>query len=523
MGLTKAIDKNSIYPIGLPDKSKSYVLSDAKSAGWKIYSENLLHPVLQDGFFSKPATYSVTEIPVVVDMKVSSCRAFAGRGEGILVPANGSICLSRLTSTLSAGDPVVAKSADGDYVLIGVGQSSMLAGKEHFQETASRFSCFIQWVADYYNLQAASSGHILSWSTACPAQEDIAWGSTGSVIAGIPGAKFIESPRNKVKNKKSKHSDKTSNKEKKKQKIIFPKKPKTLQNYPGCGKSIEVDGKELFPWQGSLVAVHTETKEEKFIAPVALLSITSTEYPNHPTILISSGGVIDPYKFDLVLDKVKLLGGNEVTAKDFKEMGFEVEVRFSKSNLRKPAVKKGLFKSSESYTWAKSPVVSHFEVESCAVVTGRAMGGFYTIANGSLCLDSADNRVSWGDLVMIPNSAGKLSLVGIGQHSAKDYIRSRQETATRLSCYLHWVAEQFGMDGISSEHQATWSTGCPKVGDIKVGAPGVIATNDGNTKEKEQGRSNKKGGKGNSRKNNKTKKQTIIFKDSDHNVEISLE
>merc|ERR1712142_1422895 len=364
-----------------------------------------------------------------------------------------------------------------------------------------------------------------------------------------------------------------------KQKIIFPKKPKTLQNYPGCGKSIEVDGKELFPWQGSLVAVHTETKEEKFIAPVALLSITSTEYPNHPTILISSGGVIDPYKFDLVLDKVKVLGGNEVTAKDFKEMGFEVEVRFSKSNLRKspvvmavssivqhpyyaetecfiepcgptrynakndisvihvetlpvtesdnlvpaclpettqsyllqfatlagnnlkafrqPAVKKGLFKSSESYTWAKSPVVSHFEVESCAVVTGRAMGWFYTIANGSLCLDSANNRVSWGDLVMIPNSAGKLSLVGIGQHSAKDYIRSRQETATRLSCYLHWVAKQFGMDGISSEHQATWSTGCPKIGDIKVGAPGVIATNDGNTKEKEHGRSNKKGGKGN--------------------------
>ena len=97
--LTKAIDKDSIYPIGLPDVSKSYVLSDAKSAGWKIFSDNLVHPILEQGFFSKPATYSVTEIPIVVDMKVSSCRAYAGDVNGILVPANGSICLSQLTSS----------------------------------------------------------------------------------------------------------------------------------------------------------------------------------------------------------------------------------------------------------------------------------------------------------------------------------------------------------------------------------------------------------------------------------------
>merc|ERR1711892_582684 len=521
--LSNAIDKKSIYPIGLPDVRRSYILSEAKSAGWKIFSESFVRPVLKQGFFSKPATYSVTEIPIVVDMKISSCRAFAG---------------------------------DGDYVLIGVGQNSLLAGKEHFQETGSRFSCFIKWDADYHNLNAANSGNILSWSTACPAQEDISWGSIGSAVAGIPGATLIEKkitskerPKHKSKKKvpTSPKNDSIS-----KDKVSLDT-PTSLENYPGCGKSVITEGEELFPWQGSLYAVHMETKEEKFISPVALLSVTSSQYPNYPTIIVSSGGVIDPYKFDLVLDEVKVLGDNEVRAKDFKEMGFEVEVRFPKSKdmetsvtilkvssivqhpyyaetecfiepcgptrynakndisvihvdteplstmdhllpaclpepsqsyllqyatqagtsvkaFRQPAAKQGLFKTLESYTWAKSPTVSHFEVESCAVVTGRAMGGFFTISNGTLCLDAANNRVSWGDLVMAPNSSGELALIGIGQHSAKDYIRSRQETATRLSCYLSWVASQYGMEGTSSEFQATWSTGCPQDADIRVGA-----------------------------------------------------
>merc|ERR1711892_194226 len=245
--LSNAIDKKSIYPIGLPDVRRSYILSEAKSAGWKIFSESFVHPMLKQGFFSKPATYSVTEIPIVVDMKISSCRAFAGDGEGILVPANGSICPSQMTSTLSAGDPIVTKSADGDYVLIGVGQNSLLAGKEHFQETGSRFSCF----------------------TACPAQEDISWGSIGSAVAGIPGATLIDhkitskerpTPKSKKKVHTSPKNDSIS-----KDKVSLDK-PTSLENYPGCGKSVTAEGEELFPWQGSLYAVHMETKEEKFIS-----------------------------------------------------------------------------------------------------------------------------------------------------------------------------------------------------------------------------------------------------------------
>jgi hypothetical protein len=494
----------------------------------------------------------------------------------------------------------VSKSADGDYVLIGVGQTSLLSGKEHFQETGSRFSCFTEWVADYFDLSAASSGHILSWSTACPAQADITWGSTGSVVAGISGAKFKESPKKKNLNKASP----SSNKENSQPTNIIPTKPTALLDFPGCGKSEHVDDEEWFPWQGSLYVVHSETKKEKFIAPVALLSVTSAQLPNYPTILVSSGGIIDPYKFDLVLDQVKVLGRNTITSKDFKEMGFEVQVKFPKASMRKsdvilkvssivqhpyyaetecfiepcgptrynakndisvihvetgalaesdhlipaclpepsqsyllqfatlagnslqafqqPAVKKELFKSSETYTWAKSPVVNHFEVESCSIVTGRAMGGFYTIANGSLCLNAANNRVSWGDLVMAPNPGGQLSLIGIGQHSAKDYIRSRQETATRLSCYLDWVGKQFGLDGTNSEFQATWSTGCPRVGDEKVGAPGAIATNKKSKKGKERNGLNKKGMKGNKKRKNKSKGIITLEKNDKQNIEISL-
>ena len=69
--------------------------------------------------------------------------------------------------------------------------------------------------------------------------------------------------------------------------------------------------------------------------------------------------------------------------------------------------------------------------------------------------------------------------------------------------------------------QATWSTGCPKPEDIRVGAPGAIARQEKKTEEKEGGRLDKKGVKRNKKKKNKINK--IIFKDSDHNVEISLD
>ena len=254
----------------------------------------------------------------------------------------------------------MAKSAGGDYVLIGVGQTSLLSGKEHFQETGSRwvgyntwhqpatilyltcrFSCFIQWVADYYNLSADSSANVLSWSTACPAQGDISWGSignhyvnelcisihclmvAGSLVAGIPGASAVNgkvvlnkkpSPKAKAKPSGS-HKKELSTKSK-----VSSGKPNFLRNYPGCGKSVQVQEEELFLWQGSRYAVTLKTKEEKFISSVALLSVTSKEHPHHPTVIVSSGGIIDPYKFDLVLDVVKVLGDNEITATDFKEM-----------------------------------------------------------------------------------------------------------------------------------------------------------------------------------------------------------
>merc|ERR1712106_866491 len=124
---------------------------------------------------------------------------------------------------------------------IGVGQNSFLAGKEHFQETGSRFSCFIKWVADYHNLNAANSGNILSWSTACPAQEDISWGSIGSAVGGIPGATLIdqkitikERPKNKSKKEvpASPKNDSIS-----KDKVSLDK-PTALENYPGCGKRV---------------------------------------------------------------------------------------------------------------------------------------------------------------------------------------------------------------------------------------------------------------------------------------------
>jgi len=202
--------------------------------------------------------------------------------------------------------------------------------------------------------------------------------------------------------------------------------------------------------------------------------------------------------------------------------------------FKQPAVKKGLFKTLESYTWAKSPVVKHFDVESCEVVTGRAIGGFYTIANGSLCLNSQSNSVSGGDLVMAPNSNGQLALIGIGQHSAKDYVRSRQETATRLSCYLDWVAGQYGLQGESSQFEATWSTGCPQEDDIQLGAPGAKSQdiglgplfaetqNSGKTqKVKERNRVKKANVKGNKKKS-KAKRILTITEDNVDDIHIDI-
>ena len=253
----------------------------------------------------------------------------------------------------------MAKVSDGDYVLIGIGQTSLLAGKEHFQETGSRwvgyntwhqpatilyltcrFSCFIQWVADYYNLSSRSSGHVLSWSTACPTLKDISWGSignhyvnelcisihclmvAGSTVAGVPGANLINGKvlKGKPTKKFSANASHSKKKELKKNQSVSSTKPTFLKNYPGCGKKNTIQGDDWFPWLGSLYAIDLKTKEEKFISSVALLSASSRQYPNYPTIIVSTGGIIDPYKFDLVLDEVKVLGDNEVTARDFKAM-----------------------------------------------------------------------------------------------------------------------------------------------------------------------------------------------------------
>jgi len=190
--------------------------------------------------------------------------------------------------------------------------------------------------------------------------------------------------------------------------------------------------------------------------------------------------------------------------------------------FKQPAVKKGLFESLESYTWSKLPSVKHLDVESCEIVTGRAIGGFYTIANGSLCLKSQANQVSGGDLLMAPDSSSQLSLIGIGQHSAKEYIRSKQETATRLSCYLEWVALQYGMKGISSKFEATWSTGCPQSDDISLGAPGTKSKDTiKNKKSKERKGANKKKLKG--IKNKKKAARIItITDDNNDNIHINL-
>jgi len=129
---------------------------------------------------------------------------------------------------------------------------------------------------------------------------------------------------------------------------------------------------------------------------------------------------------------------------------------------------------------------------------------------------------------MAPNSDGQLALIGIGQHSAKDYVRSRQETATRLSCYLDWVARQYGLQGESSLFEATWSTGCPQEYDIQLGAPGAKSKDIGldapgakfhdsekTQKVKERNRAKKTNVKGNKKK----KKATRILTITEDNVD----
>ena len=96
--------------------------------------------------------------------------------------------------------------------------------------------------------------------------------------------------------------------------------PKILENFPDCGKSISIGSEEISPWQGALYAIDLKSKKEKFISSVALLSVTSKDFPHYPTIIISSGGIIDPYKFDLVLNEVKVIGDNEMNSYDFEKM-----------------------------------------------------------------------------------------------------------------------------------------------------------------------------------------------------------
>ena len=63
--------------------------------------------------------------------------------------------------------------------------------------------------------------------------------------------------------------------------------------------------------------------------------------------------------------------------------------------------------------------------------------------------------IGFGDLLLGKLASGQLAVVGLSQHSSKEYLRSRQHTATRISCYLDWVASEYGLSGVSSKHEVS--------------------------------------------------------------------
>ena len=310
--------------------------------------------------------------------------------------------------------------------------------------------------------------------------------------------------------------------------VSMEKKPLVgiLKSGPDCGRGSD--------WLGALYLVQPATHKEKLLSSVALLS-------TQPPVIIAPGGIINPYrvagetvsgsgavtaeqlatrgyrvvvrfpggsaarvrrlvqhpqyagpaclvqpcglprynaKNDLtavvVEDAAALAGLVPVCLPDPGQSYRANPVQVTGYGVRRSGRQGGLLGPLRSLVWYEQPVQRAGKVRACQAVSGR-----YAVANGSLCLELSGKKgeVGGGDLVVATGPDKRATLLGLTQQPS-GAGSAALVTASRLSCYLSWLASKVGLQAESEDSGTGWSTSCPTHQDIALGALGPhLATN----------------------------------------------
>lgn len=325
-----------------------------------------------------------------------------------------------------------------------------------------------------------------------------------------------------------------------------------LEDFPNCGL-LGSHNSSLYPWLGALYAVDMKgAKEAKLISSVALLSATTRNQPNLPTIVVAPGSIIQPYTLSLGDTGVFVSGHNTITAADLETLGLRAEVRFgdraqvtlsvlsivqhphfaatecfvepcgpprynNKNDLavlhldttplwdgtdrdnvfpaclpeeggmvtsvgwqleqpgqRLPVLDPGVLDRHPTVKATRISASQQKKLTRCRTVARKSVGaGVYLVANGTLCVPVEEtDRPTRGDLLIGRTSQDAVSVLGLLQNPDTTYLRPEQDTATRLSCFLGWIAEQYRVRWRSRSSIMEAGT-CPDQQDSPVGALGT--------------------------------------------------
>jgi len=278
-----------------------------------------------------------------------------------------------------------------------------------------------------------------------------------------------------------------------------------LENFPGCGSTQPKDSNQQ-PWLGALFTFPLDPAkfsldpgketEDRFIAPVALLSAKTKLQPNWPTVIVATG--------DIFNNKIMNSSSNTVSSEDLVSWGMRLEVRFALESSSGPIVLpvtritwypgfagRGDKKKEEkehvmelaaievdsANLWHSShlthPVCLPDSTDQYTSVTevgwdiessklrenllkADDMGPPMTLsskleeceqAETNLCFSSpAGSRgPGWGSLILsTKDSLNRVSLLGFTRRRSPHLPREGLKGGSRIFCHLRWLANLYG-------------------------------------------------------------------------------
>jgi len=268
-----------------------------------------------------------------------------------------------------------------------------------------------------------------------------------------------------------------------------------LGNFPGCGSSRLNKDSNQHPWLGALFAVQLDPAketEDRFVAPVALLSAKTKLQPNWPTVIVATGDIFD--------SKIMNSSSSTVSSEDLVSWGMRLEVRFALESASGPIVLPvtmitfhpgfvGQGEKKKEHTkelaaidvdsanlWHSSPLVRPLCLPDFAdqnrtvtqvgwdndssklgdkLLKSGDLGPPIAVttkleeceqADTHLCLSSSAGfrGPGWGSLIVSTNeSLDRVSLVGFTQRRSPQLPREGAEGGSRIFCHLSWLAKLY--------------------------------------------------------------------------------